>query len=42
LPGVDFQRLVRTVEKLDSDEPQIGIADVFKIMDMYSPAAYTK
>src|ERR1700676_2098857 len=32
--GVNFQRLVRTVEKLDGGEPQIGITDVFKIMDL--------
>src|SRR6202051_1784720 len=32
--GVNFQRLVRTVEKLDRGEPKIGITDVFKIMDL--------
>src|SRR5258708_24267867 len=37
--GANVQRLVRTVEKLDSGEPQIGITDVFKIMDLVFPYA---
>src|SRR5260370_33374976 len=32
--GVNFQRLVRTVEKLDRGEPQNGITHVLKIMDL--------
>src|SRR6266404_3674312 len=31
--GDNFQRLVRTVEKLDSGEPQIG-TNLFKVMDL--------